>query len=119
MASTDRVPAFADTSFSADSFVGVWATAAATYGAGDTLTTLAVIWYSTTVVEANPVVAFVTSTAGVPGLVVLKLAAFLACLCLALDAARRADSLGFYFPPAMLAVLGAFASTTNLLLLAG
>jgi hypothetical protein len=51
--------------------------------------------------------------------VVLKLAAFLACLCLALDAARRADSLGFYFPPAMLAVLGAFASTTNLLLLVG
>lgn len=50
---------------------------------------------------------------------VLELAAFLACLALALDAARRADRFGFSLSPATLAVLGAFASTLNVILLAG
>lgn len=43
MTATDRLPALADTPFSVESFVGVWAAAAVTYGAGDTLTTLAVV----------------------------------------------------------------------------
>jgi Flp pilus assembly protein TadB len=119
---TDRLsaaPTLSETPFDDGGFVAVWAVAATTYGAGDTLTTLAVVWYSAVVTEANPVVAAVTSTAGVPGLVALKLAAFLCCLALALDAARRADRLGFYLPPATLAVLGALATTLNVLLLSG
>ena len=119
MTATDRIPSLAETPFRDDQFVGVWAAAAATYGLGDTLTTAAVVWYSTTLVEANPVVALAASAGGVPGLVLLKLAAFLACLAIALDGARRADRLRFYLPPATLAVMGAFASTTNLLLIAG
>ena len=119
MAASHRITTLAGTPFSEEDFLGVWATAAVTYGAGDTLTTLAIVWYSAVVVEANPVVAFVASAGGVPGLVGLKLAAFLVCLGLTLDAARRADAFGFYFPPAMLAVLGALASTLNVLLLAG
>ncbi|MEF8790475.1 MAG: hypothetical protein V5A61_10130 [Haloarculaceae archaeon] len=119
MSVTERLPALSETPFDAEGFVGVWAAAAATYGAGDTLTTLAVVWYGAAVVETNPVVAVATSAGGVPALVALKLLAFLACLALALDAGGRADRLGFYLPPATLAVLGAFATTTNVLLLAG
>ncbi|MEF8842455.1 MAG: hypothetical protein V5A62_12655 [Haloarculaceae archaeon] len=43
MTAIDRVPSLSDTPFSDESFVGLWAAAAATYGAGDTLTTLAVL----------------------------------------------------------------------------
>lgn len=116
---TDRVPALSDTPFEAREFVGMWATAAATYGAGDTLTTLGVVGGDAAVVEANPVVSAATSAGGVPALVLLKLLAFLVCLALALHAAGRADRFGFYFPPATLVVIGAVATTTNLVLLAG
>ena len=116
---TDRFPALPDTSFRTGDVLGVWAAAAVTYGFGDTLTTVVAVWHGTAAVEANPVVASAISVGGLPGLVLLKIAAFLACLGIALDAARRADRLGFYAPPAVLAVLGAFASTTNLLLLVG
>lgn len=43
MIGTDRRPAISDTPFGAGQFVGVWAAAAVTYGAGDTVTTVAVV----------------------------------------------------------------------------
>ena len=108
-----------DTPFSETEFTRLWTLAAATYGAGDIVTTLAVIRFTDRVTEANPLVRVAVVEYGEAGLIPLKLAVFLVCLGVSLSAARAGDGWGYYLPPTVLAVAGAFTTALNLRLLLG
>lgn len=105
------------TSFDAGEFSRLWWLAAATYGVGDVVTTVAVLQFSPRVDEANPVLAAAVEQFGQPGLVGVKLAAFALCLGVSLDAAHRRDALLFYLPPVALTALGLGLTAHNLWLL--
>jgi|APHM01.1.fsa_nt_gi hypothetical protein len=108
-----------DTRFSEREFSRLWTIAAATYGVGDIVTTLAVVGFTDRIGEANPLVRLAVAAYGEAGLVGLKLAVFGLCLGISLSSARADDSWGYYLPPALLAVVGAFTTALNLRLLAG
>jgi hypothetical protein len=100
-------------------FVALWAIAAIAYGAGDVLTTLALLYDAPTVVEANALVRLATDAFGPTGLVGLKLVVFLLSLGIAVDASGRGDRTLYYLPPVALALFGAFTTAMNLRLLIG
>lgn len=100
-------------------FTQLWTVAAATYGVGDVVTTIALLWYSETVVEANVLVRLATDAFGRSGLVGLKIAVFLVCIALSVDGARRGDRLLYYLPPVALALVGAFTTALNIRLMMG
>lgn len=100
-------------------FVTLWGIAALVYGAGDVLTTLALLYRAPTVVEANVLIRLVTDAFGPAGLVGLKLVVFLLSLALAVDASGRGDRGLYYLPPVVLALFGAFTTAMNLRLLIG
>lgn len=74
-------------------FSRLWTLAAATYGVGDIVTTVALLHFDQTVGEANVLLRTAVEAFGNAGLVGLKLAVFLACIGVSLDAAHREDSL--------------------------
>ncbi|UIP01283.1 hypothetical protein Hbl1158_11675 [Halobaculum sp. CBA1158] len=106
-------------SFDPGEFSRLWFLATLTYGVGDIVTTLALIGYSDRIREANALVAAAVNAFGEFGLVGLKLAVFGVCLGISLASARAGDRLGYYLPPAVLAVVGAFTTALNLRLLVG
>lgn len=104
--------------FSTASFTQVWLFALATYGVGDVVTTIALVWFSPYHVEANPVVATAIGAFGGGGFLALKLLSFYACLGIALWAgALDDDFLLFYLPPVVLALAGTVTTILNLRLL--
>lgn len=105
------------TPYDAEEFTALWSIALATYGVGDVVTTIALVWFVPHLHEGNPLVAGVVGAFGQPGLVGLKLAAFGFCLLVSLAAARSDDRLLYYGPPAGLALVGAFTTVYNLRLL--
>lgn len=101
-------------------FYWLWFLAAATYGAGDVLTTMVLTLSSDRLAEANGLVAASVDAFGVPGLVAVKLAVFSGCLAVQSYALRDSDDrVVAYAPPVVLAVVGAFATAYNLRLLVG
>ncbi|MFC6725755.1 hypothetical protein ACFQE1_15550 [Halobium palmae] len=117
-----RLPArltLEDTPYDGDEFTTLWTIAAATYGVGDVVTTIALVWFVPHVSEGNPLVAGVVDAFGQPGLIGLKLGAFLFCLLVSLLAAQDGDRLLYYGPPAGLSLVGAFTTVYNLRLLFG
>ena len=100
-------------------FTRLWTIAAATYGVGDVVTTIALLEFSTTVREANVIVRTTTELFGRSGFVGLKIGVFVACILLSVDAAKRGDRLLYYLPPVVLALFGAFTTSLNLRLLLG
>lgn len=108
---TDRGP------FDAREFYLLWFVVAATYGVGDTLTTMALV-DAPGLREANAVVA-AALTFGGGGLVALKIAAIGGCVGVSAWAALRRDRFLYYFPPLLLAVLGSLVTVYNLGLLLG
>ncbi|SHH61758.1 hypothetical protein [Halobaculum gomorrense] len=109
----------AETPFESGEFSRLWFLATVTYGVGDIVTTLALINYSERVSEANVLVATAVDWFGEFGLVGVKLAVFGACLAISLSSARAGDRFGYYIPPVVLSVLGAFTTALNLRLLIG
>ncbi|WP_435118408.1 hypothetical protein [Halolamina sp. C58] len=110
-----RLPTGADSR----EFVLLWAIAAATYGAGDVLTTLVLLYRNPNVVETNALVRAATDAFGPAGLVGLKLGVFLLCLAISVGATGRDDRALYYLPPVALALIGAFTTSMNLRLLIG
>lgn len=100
-------------------FVALWALAAATYGAGDVLTTLAVLGPGRSVVEANLLLRSAVEAGGLSGLVGLKLTAFLVCIGVSVTAAKAGDRPSYYLPPVALTLAGALLTVHNLRLLVG
>lgn len=109
---------FENAPFGERRFSNVWLLALATYGVGDVVTTIAMLYFVPALTEANPVVRFAIDTFGVGGFLALKLLVMYACLGIAIWAGLQArDRLMFYGPPVVLAVFGAFATLFNLHLL--
>jgi hypothetical protein len=109
---------FEGAEFSESSFVRVWLLALATYGVGDVVTTVSLVWFSPRFVEANPVVAAAIGAFGGGGFLALKLLAFYACVGVSVwGGVLNDDPILFYSPPLVLAVAGAVATGTNLSLL--
>lgn len=100
-------------------FTQLWTIAAATYGVGDIVTTVALIQFSSTVSEANFVVRTVTEAFGQSGFVALKFGVFLVCILLSVDAANNGDRLLYYLPPVVLSFIGAFTTALNIRLMLG
>lgn len=99
-------------------FVSVWILALLTYGAGDLLTTVAVV-SSPLHAEANPVVGTVIAAFGGGGVLGLKVVIISACFGLSVWGGLRDDDLFLlYMPPTILTVIGAVTTTFNLGLLA-
>lgn len=110
----------APVSLEREEFSRLWLVAAATYGVGDILTTLAIVQYSTAVTEANALVRGAIAAFGTPGFAALKLAVFGLAIGISVYAAREmGDRTLYYAPPVMLAVVGAFTTVYNLRLLIG
>ena len=101
--------------FDIDSFSSVWLVAAATYGVGDVVTTIAIIWFMPFFTEANPLIQFAVEIFGGGGFLALKLLVFYAVLGISLWAGvPERDRLMFYGPPLVLAVVGAATTLHNL-----
>lgn len=116
---TDRWFSLSRTPFDDDEFVALWILATTAYGVGDTVTTIALIYFSPAVSEGNAVVAAAVDAFGQAGLVGLKLAAFFICLVVSVDAAHDGNSRWYYLPPVVLTLLGAFVTVYNIRLLLG
>jgi len=103
-------------------FYALWAIATLAYGVGDLLTTLALVFRSGRVFEANGLLRFTLGQFGPVGLVAVKLAVFFCCLVLQLYLLRTAtddDGLFLLAPPVVLALVGTFVTVYNVRLLLG
>lgn len=104
--------------FDVREFYALWLVAVLLYGAGDTVTSIAILAVGEGLVEANPLIHALVGAAGVPGLVAVKLVALTTCLAVSLSSGRvERDPVVYYGPPAMLAVVGAFTTVYNARLL--
>lgn len=99
-------------------FSRLWLLATATYGVGDVVTTIAILYFGRHVREANPLLRTAVDHLGRAGLVGLKLGVFFLCLGVSIDAAHRRDDALFYFPPVALSAFGIVLTVRNLRLLA-
>lgn len=97
----------------------LWLVAAATYGVGDIVTTVALVGYVPGVVEANAVVRVAMESQGLWGLTAVKLAAFAGSVGVAVYGAHARDRVLYYLPPVSLTLVGAFATAYNLRLMLG
>ncbi|SDM76390.1 hypothetical protein SAMN04487949_2530 [Halogranum gelatinilyticum] len=106
-----------ETPFDDEEFVTLWVLATTTYGVGDIVTTIALIYFSPTVTEGNVVVATAVGAFGQAGLVGLKLGAFLICLVVSVDAAHDGSRSWYYLPPVGLTLLGTTVTVYNIQLM--
>lgn len=103
-----------------DQFYWLWIIATTTYGVGDVVTTVAVLYFAESVGEANALVRAAVGEFGLAGLVGLKLGVFCLCLGLQVVAIRDTDDwVVVYASPAALAAFGGFTTAFNLRLLLG
>lgn len=100
-------------------FRHVWLVAAATYGVGDIVTTLAVIFFHPELTEANPLMRSAVDAWGYLGIVPLKLVVFVLFIGVSVYFARHDETWLSYAPPAVLVVLGGTVTAYNLVGLLG
>jgi len=106
---------FEDSPFSEVSFSRVWLLAAATYGVGDVVTTIALVWFSELTTEANPVIREAVVAFGGGGFLALKLLVLYACIGISIWAGKGEDDrLMFYGPPLLLTIVGLYTTASNL-----
>lgn len=104
----------------ADEFVALWIIATVTYGVGDVITTIALFYFHPNVGEANPVLRWAMTSFDLAGLVGLKIMVFVAFIVISVEIARRdMDPLLYYAPPAVMAVLGAYLTVSNIVYMIG
>jgi hypothetical protein len=109
---------FENAPFSTDWFNTAWLAALATYGVGDVVTTIALVYFVPLTTEANPAVRVAIETFGGGGFLALKLLVFYLCIAISLwGGLLDRDRLLFYGPPLILAVFGAATTVLNLALM--
>lgn len=109
---------FENSPFEERRFSNAWLLALATYGVGDIVTTIALLYFIPSFTEANPMVRFAIENFGGGGFLALKLLVFYACLGITIWAGLLAkDKLMFYGPPLVLALFGAVVTLFNLSLM--
>ncbi len=96
----------------------LWAIAIATYGIGDSLSTIIAVYFVDGLGEGNPLVAVLLAQFGIRGLFGLKILVFLIAVGINLRSKTRGDWLGYYGPPGFVALLGAVLTASNLLAIA-
>ncbi|MEZ3163935.1 response regulator [Halorubrum sp. RMP-47] len=100
-------------------FYALWLGAALTYGVGDVVSTL----YATTAVpgliEGNPVIGTLLSSAGLPGFLFLKLIVLFVLLSVSVQGARRREPFSYYWPPVVATGIGLLLTGWNVRLIAG
>lgn len=108
------------TPFPTESFSRAWLAAALTYGVGDVVTTIAIVYFVPRYTEANPIVRAAIQAFGGGGFLAVKLLVFYVCIGISLSWGRAdEDPLLFYGPPLALAVVGLVTTLFNLNLLLG
>ena len=106
--------------FSVSGFSRVWLLASGTYGVGDVVTTIAIVYFTPGFTEANPAVRLAIETFGGGGFLALKLLVFYCCIGISLwGGVRDDDPLLFYGPPVVLTAFGVVVTAMNLGLLFG
>ena len=106
--------------FSVDGFSRMWLLAVATYGVGDVVTTIAIVYFTPALTEANPAIRFAIETFGGGGFLGLKLLVLYACIGISLwGGVLDDDPVLFYGPPVVLTVFGVVVTGMNLGLLFG
>lgn len=106
--------------FPNESFSHAWLAAALTYGVGDVVTTIAIVYFVPLYTEANPVVRAAIQAFGGGGFLAVKLLVFYVCLGISVSWGRTdEDPLLFYGPPLVLTVVGLVTTAFNLHLLLG
>jgi hypothetical protein len=106
------------TRFEERSFSRVWLVAAATYGVGDIVTTITIIWFIPWFTEANPVIRVAIEAFGGGGFLALKLLVFYAAIGISLwGGLLDDDPVLFYGPPVVLTIFGVLTTVLNLSLL--
>lgn len=98
-------------------FYALWILATTTYGVGDVVTTVALVWFVPSLAEGNPLVAFAIGRVGLAGLVAVKLAGFGVLLWISVVGGRDDDALVYYFGPVLLTLFGLVVTASNLRLL--
>jgi len=102
-----------------DRFTTAWVLALATYGVGDVVTTIALVWFSPSLAEANPIVASAIDMFGGGGFLGLKLLVFYAAIGVSLwGGVQYRDRLLIYGPPIVLSAVGVLLAANNLWLVA-
>lgn len=98
-------------------FYWLWILATATYGVGDIVTTLTILYFDVGVREANLLMQRAFDGFGQNGIIALKFVIFIACLSISLYAAEKLDWQLYYAPPVVLTLVGAFVTAHNLRLM--
>lgn len=107
-------------SFDPGSFSRLWLLAVGTYGVGDVVTTIAIVWFVPWYTEANPVVRLAIESFGGGGFLGLKLLVIYACIGISIwGGVLDDDPVLYYGPPAVLTLFGVVVTATNLGLLFG
>lgn len=96
----------------------LWVIAVATYGVGDSVSTIIAVYLVDGLGEGNPLVAVLLAEFGIRGLFGLKILVFLIAITINLYGRQREDWLGYYGPPAFVALLGAILTASNLIAIA-
>ncbi len=111
---------FEGSRFSSTGFSRAWLLALGTYGVGDVVTTIALVYFTRSFTEANPAIRFAIETFGGGGFLGLKLLVIYCCLGISLwGGVLDDDPWLFYGPPAVLTLFGLAVTGTNLTLLFG
>ncbi|MBV0901877.1 hypothetical protein [Haloarcula salina] len=105
-------------SFSERSFSGAWLLALGTYGVGDIVTTIAIVYFVPMFTEANPAVRWAIESFGGGGFLALKLLVIYCCIGVSIwGGVLDEDPLLYYGPPALLTAMGLAVTWLNLGLL--
>jgi hypothetical protein len=100
--------------YDGEQFVHLWMVPLATYGVGDIVTTITILWFSEKAQEANVLILAAVDAFGLAGFVGLKLLAFGIGIAVSVVGARSDDPVVYYLPPVVLSVVGTFVTAVNL-----
>ncbi|MFC7324832.1 HalX domain-containing protein [Halorubrum rutilum] len=100
-------------------FYALWLAAALAYGVGDVVSTLYATIAVPGLIEGNPVVNALLSTAGLPGFLLLKLIVLLVLVSVSVQGARQREPFSYYWPPVVATGIGLLLTGWNVRLIAG